>query len=152
MSTLRVNSFCSISSTHSKLYGTLSVLRFCRVNTMATPFLDHFVRDRDSIQSQFTKLSSGFDFNQELSASAIDNSLIPIKKSVRTLFFWYTFAQLEKLHITQFTDHLLRNVAERVVDVILLQVGLKWFSMRMTFDLLDEHLKSEMFCFFHNCM
>ena len=35
---------------------------------------------------------------------------------------------------------------------ILLQVGLKCFSMRMTFDLFDKLLNSEMFCFFHNCM
>ena len=38
------------------------------------------------------------------------------------------------------------------MDVILLQVGLKCFSMRMTFDLFDELLNSEIFCFFHNCM
>ena len=29
---------------------------------------------------------------------------------------------------------------------------MKCFSMRMTFDLLDKLLNSEMFCFFHNCM
>ena len=52
----------------------------------------------------------------------------------------------------QFADHRFRIVTEWVVDVILLQVGLKCFSMRMTFDLLDELLNAEIFCFFHNCM
>ena len=37
-------------------------------------------------------------------------------------------------------------------DVILLQVGLKCFSMRMTFDLFDDLLNAKIFCFFHNCM
>ena len=38
-----------------------------------------------------------------------------------TLYFWYSFAQLEQLHITQFADHRLRIFAEWVVDVILMQ-------------------------------
>ena len=48
--------------------------------------------------------------------------------------------------------HLLRVIAEWVVDVILLQIGLKCFSMSMTFHLFDELLNSEIFCFFHKCM
>ena len=84
--------------------------------------------------------------NQEVSASAVDHSLIPIKKTLRTLHFRYCFAQLEQLYIAQFADHRLRIVAEWVVDDILLQVGLKCFSMRMTFDLLHKLLNSEMFC------
>ena len=82
----------------------------------------------------------------------MDNSLSPIEKTVRTLYFKYCFAQLEHLYIAQFADHRLRIVAEWVVDVILLRVGLKCLSMRMIFDLFDELLNSEMFCFFHNCM
>ena len=122
---------------------------FAMSSTMTAPFLDHVVRDRECIQSQLVKLSSGFAFNQKLSASAGDNSLIPI---VITLYFWFCFAQLELLCIAQFADHLLRVFAERTVDVILLQVGLKRSSMRMTFDLFDELLNTEMFCIFHNCM
>ena len=63
---------------------------------MTALFLDHVVRDeRVHPQSLFVKLSSGFAFNQELSASAVDNSLIPRKKTVRTLYFFgYFFAQL----------------------------------------------------------
>ena len=49
-------------------------------NTMDSAFLYHVVRDRDCIQSQFVKLSSGFAVNQALSASAVHNSLISIKK------------------------------------------------------------------------
>ena len=98
------------------------------------------------------KHSSGFVFNQEMSAGAIDHSLILIKKIVRTLYSWKNFAQLELLYIAQFTDHLFRIIAEWVVDVILLQVGLMCFSMRMIFVLLHELLNAEIFCFFHNCM
>ena len=81
--------------------------------------------------------------NQALSASAVHNSLIPMDKTERTLYFWYSFAQLEYLHITQFADHLLRFFAEWVLDVILLQVGMKCFSMRMIFDLFHKLLNSE---------
>ena len=52
---------------------------------MATPFLDYVVRDRESIQSQLIKLSSGFAFNQELSASTVDNSLIPIGEDIKNI-------------------------------------------------------------------
>ena len=91
---------------------------------MATPFLDHVVRDRECIKSRFVTLSSAFAFNQELSATAVNNSLIPTEKTLRTLHFWYCFAHLEKLYIAQFTDHRFRIVAEWVVVVILLQIGL----------------------------
>ena len=71
-------------------------------STMGSAFLYHIVRDRGCIQSQFVKLSSEFAVNQELSASAVHNSLIPLKKTVRTLYFWYSSAQLDQLHITHF--------------------------------------------------
>ena len=49
--------FCSISSTHSRLFGALSVLQFCRVEHHGIrSFLDHVVRDRESIQSWFISL------------------------------------------------------------------------------------------------
>ena len=51
------STFLSISSTHSKPHSTLFVLRSC-----------HVVRDRECIESQFVKLSSGFAVNQALSA------------------------------------------------------------------------------------
>ena len=89
---------------------------------MTTSFLDHVVRDGKCIQSQFMKLSCGSAFNQELSASAVHN------------YFVFALA------------------LDWVVDVILLQVGLKCFSMRDDFRSFDELLNSEMFCFFHKCM
>ena len=82
----------------------------------------------------------------------MDNYLISTEKTLRTLHFWYCFAQLEKLYTAQSTDHLLRIVAEWNVDVVLLQVGLKCFSMRTTSDLVDELLNAENFCYFHDCM
>ena len=118
------------------LYFGLSVS-----STMGSAFLYHVVRDRDCIQSLFVKLSSGLAVNQALSAGAVHNSLIPRKKTLGTLYFWCSFAQLEQLHIAQFADHLLRFLAEWVVDAILLQVGLKCFSMRMIFDPLYKALE-----------
>ena len=35
---------------------------------------------------------------------------------------------------------------------MLLQIGLKCLSMRMTFDLPHEFANTEVFCLFHNCM
>ena len=75
-----------------------------------------------------------------------------MEETMRTLHFRYCFAQLESLYIAHFTDHRFRIVTEGVLDVILLQVGLKCFSMRMTFDFLHELLNADVFCFFHNCM
>ena len=54
-------------------------------STMGSAFLYHIVRDRDCIHSWFVKLSSGLAVNQALSASAVDNSLIPIKKTVENI-------------------------------------------------------------------
>ena len=68
---------------------------FAVSSTMGSAFLDHVVRDRECIQSSFVKLSSGFALNQALSASAVHNSLIPIKRTSGTLYFWCSFAQLE---------------------------------------------------------
>ena len=144
MSTLRVN-FLAASLPRIPGHMVLCLFfGFAMSSTMSRSFLHHVVRDRECIQSEFVKLSSEFAVNQALSASAVHNSLISRKKTVRALYFWKSFAQL--------ADHRLRIVAEGVVDVILLQVGLKCFSMKMTFDFLDELLNAEMFCFFHNCM
>ena len=78
----------------------------------------------------------------------MDHSLIPIKKAFWALHFWNCFAYLEQLHIAHVANHHFRIVTEWVVDVILLQIGFKCFSMRMTLDLLDELLNAEIFCFF----
>ena len=56
-------------------------------STICGAFLYHVVRDRECIQSSSVKISSGFAVNQELSPSAVHNPLIPIKKTVRTLYF-----------------------------------------------------------------
>ena len=94
MSTLRVN-FLTVSLPRPSLM--VLFLYFCLAvsSTMRSPLLDYVVRDRECIQSQFVKFSSGFAVNQAMSTSAIHNSLIPLKKTVRTLYFWYSFAQLE---------------------------------------------------------
>ena len=54
---------------------------FAMPSTVGSPLLDDVVRDGESIQSPLTKLLTGFAFNQEMSKSAIDHSLIPIKKA-----------------------------------------------------------------------
>ena len=44
-------------------------------------------------------------FFQEVSTSAIDNSLIPKTKAFSALYFWNCFAYLEQLYIALFTNH-----------------------------------------------
>ena len=68
------------------------------------------------------------------------------------MYIWYSFAQLELLHIIQFADQLLRIFPAWVANVVLLQVGMKCCSMRMSFDPFDEFSNSEMFCFHYNCV
>ena len=117
-------------------------------STMGSAFLDHVVRDRDCIQSYFEKLSSGFAVNQALSASAVHNSLIPIKKTVRIVL-------LEKFCTTRKTPHYpIRGSSHSNCCWI----GYRRYSAasrlevlldEMTFDLFDELLNSDMFCFFY---
>ena len=59
------------------LYLGLAVL-----STMDSAFLYHVVRDRECIQSLSVKNFFWFAVNQALSASAVHNSLIPIKNIV----------------------------------------------------------------------
>ena len=95
MSTLRVN---FLAASLPRIPGDMVLFLFFSFtvsSTMTAQFFDHVVRDRESIQSKFVKLSSGFAFNQELSAGAVDNSLVPIEKTLRTLHCWYCVAQLE---------------------------------------------------------
>ena len=94
LSTLRVN---FLAASLPRVQGCMVLFLFfgfATSSTMIRSFLYHVVRDGECIQSEFVKLSSGFAVNQALSASAIHNSLIP-KKTVRTLYFCYSFAQLE---------------------------------------------------------
>ena len=127
-------------------------ISFVVPNTTRSLFLNDVVLDWESIQSPLMKTLAGFTFFQEMSTSAIENSLIPMKKACWALHFWNCFAQLEQLYIAHFTNHRIRMVAEWVADVTLLQIGLKRLSMRVTLDHLDELLNAEIFCFLHNCM
>ena len=95
MFTLRVNSFAASLPRIPGYMVLFLFFSFAVSSTMATPFLDHVVREREWVQSLIIKLSSGFAFNQELSAGTVDNSLAPIEKTVRTVHFRYCFAQLE---------------------------------------------------------
>ena len=69
----------------------------------------------------------------------MDNSLIPIEKTLRTLHFRgivshnSNYSTLPNSRIIAF-----EFFAEWVVNVILMQVGMKCFSMRMIFDLFDK--------------
>ena len=54
---------------------------FAVPGTVWSHLLDDVVRDGESIQSPLTKMLTGFAFNPEMSTSAIDHSLIPIKKA-----------------------------------------------------------------------
>ena len=141
-----------ISSERCGLWNALSVLRFSRAeHHEVTPSWYYVVLDWESVQSPLVKIWAGFAFKEEMSTSAIDNSLIPLK-AFWALYAWYSFAQLEQLYTAHFTNHRLGIVAEWLVGVILLQIGLKCFSVRMTLDLLHEFANTEVFCLFHNCM
>ena len=52
------------------------------------------------------------------------------------LDFWSDLANLEELHISHAVDHFLRLLAEWIGRVILLQVGLQRFSIRMRLELM----------------
>ena len=134
MFTLRVNSFAA-SRPHILSYWVLSLFfSFAVSSTTTTPFLDHVVREREGIQSQFMKLSSVFACNQELSANAVDNSLISTKKTVGTCFFGVISHDLNNSTLPNSRIMAFEFLAQWIVDVVLLQVGLKCFSMKMTFD------------------
>ena len=65
---------------------------FAVPSTMVSLLLDYVVRDRENIQSSFVKFLAGFAFNEEVPAGAMDHSLIPIERTMRTLHFWNCFA------------------------------------------------------------
>ena len=127
-------------------------LGFAVPSTVGSLLLNDVVRDGESIQSPLTKKLTGFAFNQEMSTSAIDHSLIPIKKAFWALTLGIVSHNSKNSTLHHFTNHRLRIVTEWVVDVILVQIGLKCFSMKMTLDLLHEFANTEIFCLFHNCM
>ena len=54
---------------------------FAVPSTVGSLLLDDVVRDGESIQSPLTKILTGFVFNQQMSTSATNHSLIPIKKA-----------------------------------------------------------------------
>ena len=54
---------------------------FAVPSTMGSHLLNDVVRDGESIPSPLVKILAGFAFNQEMSTSAIDHSLIPIEKA-----------------------------------------------------------------------
>ena len=60
---------------HEMLFLCLS---FAVPSTTRSPLLDDVVLDGESILSPLVKILDGFAFFQEMSTSAIDDSLIPI--------------------------------------------------------------------------
>ena len=64
--------------------------------------------------------------------------------------FWVGFGWIRWVSLPISRIIAFQIVAEWVVDVILLQVGLKCCSMRMIFDFFYKLLNSEMFCFLDN--
>ena len=78
-----------------------------------THLLDHVVRERESIQFYETFFWIPL-FNQEVSASAVHNSLIPIKKTVRTIVL-LVLSRTTRNNSTlpNFADHFLRICCRR---------------------------------------
>ena len=87
-------------------------LSFAVPSTMVSLLLVDVVRNWEGIQSPLIKIWAGFAFNQEVSTSAIDYSLIPIMKAFWALHFRNCFAQLEQLYIAHFMNHRFRFVTE----------------------------------------
>ena len=82
-------SFWDISSAHcgpQKCSFCASVLP-CRA-PRGRPFFNDVLLDWESIQSPWVTFFAGFAFLWEMSTSAIDYSLIPIKKAFWALHFW----------------------------------------------------------------
>ena len=119
---------------------------------MRSLLLDYVVRDRESIQSLFVIFFGWIRFQprdvRRCNRSLLDSNREGIENT----------AFSEVFRITQITLHCpfhessLSNCHKWVVDVILLQIGLKSLSMRMTLDLLHELANAEVVCLFHNCM
>ena len=67
---------------HKKLFLCVG---FAVPRTVRSPFLDDVVRDGESIQSPATQIWTGFSFNQEMSTSARNHSLIQRKKNILSI-------------------------------------------------------------------
>ena len=80
-------------------------LSFAVPSTTRSHLLDDVILDWEGIQSPLVKMLAGFTFSQEMSTSAIDYSLIPMKKAFWALYFWNCFALLERLYIAHVTNH-----------------------------------------------
>ena len=68
------------------------------------------------------------------------NACRPVCHTVVALYFRSDFANLEVLHVCHAVDHFLRLLAEWIDRVILLQVGLQRFSIRMRLELMNQLL------------
>ena len=77
-----IPSFFDTSLSRVMGYGMLFLcVGFAVPSTVGSLFLDDVVRDGESIQSPLTKILIGFTYNQEMSTSAIDHSLILLDKA-----------------------------------------------------------------------
>ena len=91
-----MNSFKIFVGTSPSRIKGYEVLLLCFSFTVRTTtrslLLDDIVRDWESIQSPLVKMSAGFTFSQEMSTSAINYALIPIKKAFFALHLRNCFA------------------------------------------------------------
>ena len=125
---------------------------FAVPSTVGSPLLDDVVRDGESIQSPLTKILTGFAFFQELFTSAIDDSMTPIKKGIRSI------ALLELFGITRITLHC--PFHESSLSNRHWMGCRRYFAANRLEVLLDEDdsrsssrvREHEVLCLFHNCM
>ena len=78
--------------------------------------------------------------SQTCSASTVYNTFRPVCHTVVALYLGSDLANLEVLHVPHAVDHFLRLLVEWVERVILLQVGLQRFSIRMRLELMNQLL------------
>ena len=120
-------------------------------STMIRSFLYHVVRDRECIQSSFVMffwIRCQSSIVRKCNKQFLDSQ----KEQWEHCTFGIISHNLNNSTLPNARIIAFELFAEWVVDVILLQIGMKCFAMRMIFDLFHKLLISEMYCFFHNCM
>ena len=87
---------------------------------MRSHLLNDIMLNWEKVHCPLNDATAGFTFFQEVSASAINDALIPVKKAFFALRFRICLAQLKKLYIAHVLNHLLGLFTEWVVGIILL--------------------------------
>ena len=106
----------------------------------------------ESIQSSLVKMLAGFAFNRRDVHKCNRQFHDSNEEGIQSIALWELFRITRIVLHCPFHECRFRIVTKWVADVILLQFGLKCFSMRMTLDFLHEFAITEVISLSHNCM